>query len=265
MPTSVDRRIHLRSASNFRDLGGLPVSGGHIRPREVFRSASLARLTDDEFGRLDELSITTVYDLRTEAERAAQPDRLPDTARAVGLDVLADGTGGVAHAIGRLRDEPLLVNELLKGGKVKEMLEQSYREFIELPSARHSYRTLFLDLADGEREGAALFHCTAGKDRTGWAAAALLLLLGADDSTVRSDYLQTNTDFLPTLKPLFESAAARGVDTDLLREAFSVQDSYLATSLEQVARTYGSIEDYFLRGLQIDAAAIDALRERFIA
>lgn len=265
MTATLDRKVLLGGAANFRDLGGLVAEGGIVTPSQIFRSASLAKLSDDDMPKLETLKITTIFDLRTEAERVADPDRLPLSARLVGLDVLADGGGGVAQAIAQIRENPAVVNSLLSAGKVDRMLEQSYRDFIDLPSARASYRSLFQELASPERTGAALFHCTAGKDRTGWAAASLLLLLGVDDASVRQDYLQTNADFLPTLEPLFQSAAQKGVDLELLREAMSVKESYLDTALDRVETEFGSIEQYFLTALGLDESTISQLRERFIA
>jgi protein-tyrosine phosphatase len=121
---------------------------------------------------------------------------------------------------------------------------------------------MFLGLADSAREGAALFHCTAGKDRTGWAAASLLMLLGASESTIQADYLQTNEDLLPTIEPLLQSAAAKGVDPELLRQAFSVRIDYLDAALEQLESEFGTVENYFTSGLGLDAATIDTLRSR---
>ena len=265
MGETVDRRIVLRSVANFRDLGGLPIADGVFTPNQVFRSASLSRFEDDEQPTFASLGIHTVYDLRTQTERTDQPGRLPAAVRAVALDVLADGTAGVAHAIGRIRNEPELVNGLLQGGKIGEMLKQSYREFIDLPSAQQAYRSFFLDLADENRSGAALFHCTAGKDRTGWAAASLLMLLGADDDTILADYLQTNTDYLPTMAPLIKSASERGVDPELLYEAFSVHEEYLDTAREQLQQSYSTVENYFASGLGLTSDTIEALRTRFTA
>ena len=105
MTKAIDRRVLLRSAANFRDLGGLQVDGGTVAKGRVFRSATLSRLSDDELPAFEGLGIEAVYDLRTVEESTADPDRLPATARLVGLDLLADGGGsGVAQAVGRLRE-----------------------------------------------------------------------------------------------------------------------------------------------------------------
>lgn len=261
----LDRRIPITSAANMRDLGGLPVSGGTFARRQVFRSASLANLNPSDGRLLSDLGVELVYDLRTEEECGAQPDRLPESAQLKILDVLADASASVAATIGRIRTAPDSMNEILSSGGIQQMLAESYRDFIRLPSATAAYRELYLSLADDSREGAALFHCTAGKDRTGWAAASLLMLLGASDETVHADYLQTNDDWLPTLEPLLVSASAKGVDPEMLREALGVQLSYLDAALEQLHERHSSVEDYFSDGLGLSAQTIDALRERFIA
>ena len=261
---TLERRIALATAANMRDLGGLGVDGGVFAPGQVFRSASLASLSNDDGQHFTSLGIAMVYDLRTSEERDTQPDRLPESARLVILDVLADARESVAATIGKLRTAPDSMNELLEAGTIQQMLTESYRDFARLPSATAAYRELFTSLADPRREGAALFHCTAGKDRTGWAAAALLMLLGADEHTVHTDYLQTNDDLLPTLEPLIMSAQAKGVDADLMRDAFGVRISYLEATLEEIDARYGTIERYFSAGLGLSTQTIDSMRERFV-
>lgn len=261
----LDRRVPVTSAANMRDLGGLQVSGGVFAPRQVFRSASLADLNQEDGQKLSDLGVALVYDLRTEEERGAQPDRLPASAQLKILDVLADASSSVAATIGRIRTAPDSMNEILSSGGIQQMLIESYRDFIRLPSANAAYRELYLSLADNNREGAALFHCTAGKDRTGWAAASLLMLLGASDETVHADYLQTNEDWLPSLEPLIASASAKGVDPELLREALGVKLSYLDAALEHLHDNHSTVEDYFTDGLGLSSQTIDGLRERLIA
>lgn len=260
----LDRRIRVATTPNFRDLGGLPVAGGIVPRGQVFRSSALANLDEADSEIVTGLGITSVYDLRTAGERDAQPDRLPTGAQLHILDVLADSKTSMAAAISKLQSNPEVINEVLGGGAAERMLEESYRDFIRLPSAISAYREFFLSLANTERTGAALFHCTAGKDRTGWAAASLLMLLGANDETVHSDYLETNDDYLPALEPMIQGAAKKGVDPDLLRIALGVRLSYLEAAISQVEESYSSIEDYFATGLGLESSTIDALRQRFV-
>ena len=103
--TARSRRIPLPSAPNMRDLGGLPVSGGVVRAGEVFRSASVAKLSDADQEAFGELGIATVYDLRTARERGTEPDRLPASIPSVHLDVMADDEAVTTAGVTVLRGD----------------------------------------------------------------------------------------------------------------------------------------------------------------
>ncbi|MHC9046843.1 tyrosine-protein phosphatase [Microbacterium saperdae] len=258
-----DRRVHLKSAPNMRDLGGIPVSGGAVRTGMLYRSASLAKLDDADEAEFESLGITTVYDLRTSTERADAPDRLAESVRSVWLDVVADSQDNVAAQIPTLLSDPAALEEMLGGGRADGYLADANRKFVSLPSALTAYRSFYLDLIDENRTGAALFHCTTGKDRTGWAAASFLLLLGASEDDVRADYLETNTDLAPALQPMLAALHAKGVRTDLLDPILGVRDSYLDAALDELRTRYGTIEDYARDGLGLTDLQIGELRRRF--
>lgn len=264
MSASTDRRIPLRGAPNLRDLGGLPADGGVVREHAIYRSATLARLEGDDLEAFRRLEITTVYDLRTAGERSASPDQLPDGVKLVGLDVLADSTTDVAAGVGGLVSDPVGLAASLGEGRGAALLRDSYRDIVSLPSALAAYRSFYLDLIDPTRSGAALFHCTTGKDRTGWAAASLLLLLGVSDDDVRADYLESNADLLPALQPLLAAAADRGVDTQLLLPVLGVRGEYLDAAIDEARTRFGSIGGYATKGLGLGASDLDALRRRFV-
>ena len=143
------------------------------------------------------------------------------------------------------------------------MSAQAYVNIVGLPSALTGYGQFFSTLAqEGKRP--ALFHCTTGKDRTGWAAAAFLLFLGVSEEDVMREYLLTNDQLLPSLQPVFDEFAARGGDPELLRPVLGVQPEYLNTGLDEMRSRYGTIEGYFETGLGLGADAQVALREAFI-
>jgi protein-tyrosine phosphatase len=264
MTTVIDRRVPLPSAPNLRDLGGLPAAGGIVRTRAVFRSATLARLEGADLEAFRRLGVATVYDLRTAGERRTSPDRLPEGVNLVGLDVLADSTADVAAGVGQLASDPAALATSLGEGRGATLMRDSYRNIVSLPSALAAYRSLYLDLIDPARSGAALFHCTTGKDRTGWAAASLLLLLGVSEDDVRADYLETNADLLPALQPLLAAAAAKGVDTQLLLPVLGVRREYLEAAIDEARTRFGGIEGYATEGLGLDSSDLDALRRRLI-
>lgn len=256
--------IPIETVPNLRDLGGWPTrDGGIVRSGLAFRSTALNHLAGDDLTAFASLNVRTVYDLRTAAEREAQPDRVPGGTSYVVVDVLADSVDAAPAELGTVLTDPTAATAMLGDGKAVTLFTSAYREFISLPSARAGYQRLFSDLARADQRPA-LFHCTTGKDRTGWAAAALLMVLGVSDEDVMRDFLQTNDDLLPALQPIFDGFAAAGGDPALLRPVLGVDAAYLDASLDEMRQRYGTIERYFDEGLGINAAVQKHLREAFI-
>lgn len=250
----------LTAVPNLRDLGGWPTDDGRRVVRgQVYRSDRLSRLAAADLGAFSALGIGTVYDLRTRDELAADPDVLPAGTQRVQLDVLADSDMSIPAHLLQLLNDPPAATEALHATAVNELFDSAYRELITLPSALAGYRALFTGLAQPDR-APALFHCTTGKDRTGWAAAALLLALGVSEADVRSDYLRTNELLVPALAPLFEAFDAAGGDHRVLLPVLGVQHQYLDTALAQVTATFGSLQGYFHDGLELPAGTIGRLR-----
>jgi protein-tyrosine phosphatase len=250
---------------NLRDVGGHPTSdGARVRTGLLYRSTDLSRIDETDAKALARLGIRTVYDLRTTAERTGQPDRLPPGSAYVVADILGDTPGMTPAAFAALFEDPAAAKAALGGGRAATFFVDAYREFVRLDCARAGYRRLFVDLAGGATTPA-LFHCTTGKDRTGWAAAALLLFLGVPDDAVMEDYLLSGPRLLPVVRPLVEAFAARGGDPELLWPLVGVQPEYLEAALDEVRGLFGSIEGYFADGLGIDAQALVTLRATLVA
>ncbi len=204
------RRIDIPSVPNLRDLGGYAVAGGgSVRTGQPYRSVELNHLQGADLKQFAKLGIRTVFDLRTEAERAAEPDVVPEGIEQVVCDVMADSQSAAPAQLLTVLADPALAESMFGEGKAVGLFERGYREIISLPSAIAAYHEFFSKIAqDAHRP--ALFHCTTGKDRTGWAAAATLLLLGASEHDVFDDYELSNRDLLPALKPIFEHFTAAG-------------------------------------------------------
>jgi protein-tyrosine phosphatase len=200
-----------------------------------------------------------VFDLRTAAERESAPDVVPDGAEYVICDVLEDSQNAAPALLGKVLSDPSIAQQMLGGDKTSKLFENGYREIVSLPSALSAYRAFFSDVADAAHRPA-LFHCTTGKGRTGWAAAATLKLLGVSDDDVLYDYELTNRDLVPALKPVFEHFRALGGDPNLLKPVLGVDPAYLRAALDEMQRRFGSIEDYFATGLGIDLQGQEALR-----
>lgn len=245
---------------NFRDVGGHPTrDGGRVRTGLLYRSTDLARIDEAGAATLAGLGIRTVYDLRTAGERSGGPDRVPAAAAYVVADVLGDSRRMTPADFGPIFEDPATAERELGGGRAALFFVEAYREFVSLPSARDAYGRLFAGLAGGAPMPA-LFHCTTGKDRTGWAAAALLLFVGVPEDIVLDDYLASGPRLRPMAQPFFDAFAARGGDVGLLEPLMDVRVAYLDSALDEMTRRFGSIEGYVADGLGLDGGTRDALR-----
>ncbi len=265
MAASADQTPTIPTLANFRDLGGLSAAGGEVRPGQLFRSGHLADLSDADRATVDGLGLGVVFDFRTTGEAQKKPDPAVAGAAGVHLDILADAELAVpANLVGLFADPKTAakVSEQLATSDVRGKLAQTYRGLVNLDSARTGYSAFFGGLAASDAP--ALFHCTAGKDRTGWGAAALLTLLGVGRDDVYADYLLTNELFLPTFGELFASFAEAGGDAELLRPVLGVEEAFLDAAFDEVDREYGSIATYFTAGLGVDTDTQRALRDRYV-
>ena len=238
------RVIPLEGCSNLRDLGGYRTAdGGRVRTGRVFRGASLANLTDADLAQLATLGIRTVCDLRGVRESERAPSRLPgaDTPEMVRLPI--EPRVGAS-----LRD--LLQREEATGEDTYALLQAAYAAYAGEHLPR--YRALFALLLDGRLP--LLFHCSAGKDRTGFGAALLLTALGVPREVVMADYLATNR--------IWRREHALPPETpDAVRDTLlTAHRPLLEGALDQAIRSYGSAERLLEDGLGLDAARLRALR-----
>jgi protein-tyrosine phosphatase len=255
--------IALESVANLRDVGGWRTGEGEVvRPGVLYRAAGLGRATDADVASLAGLGIGTVFDLRTAGERVAQPDRLPPSSSLVVADVLGDHLDSVpAHMFSLLAD-PVRATEELSGGRAEALLMQAYEQIVTLPSAHAAFASLYRHLAVSGP--AVLVHCTTGKDRTGWAAAALLLLLGVPEEDVMAEYLLTNEQLLPALAPMFTAFAEAGGDPAVLLPVLGVRSEYLRLALDLVVAAHGSLDGYFRGALGLEEQVMTDLRSRLL-
>ncbi len=252
------------SIPNLRDMGGYKTTDGATVARGlVYRSNQLYNIGASDMLLLAKLNLKNDFDLRTAPERNAKPDELPVGVNNVWLDVMAGNpTAGPANLIGLLSD-PKKANAELGNGKVEDMFKVAYRQFISLPSAQKAFRELFLSLGD-KNQLPALFHCTTGKDRTGWAAAALLTLLGVPIETVKKDYLRSNEYILPMYENLIKQFVAAGGSPSIPEATLGVKEEYLNAAFDEMQTKYGSIKNYFSEGLGITVDQQTALRNLYL-
>jgi protein-tyrosine phosphatase len=249
-----DRLIRLEGTLNFRDIGGYAaMDGRRVRRHAVYRSDSLAAIGDSGWERLTELGIREIFDLRHEVERRTAPYVAPDGIIATNL------------AIGprEVQVERADIFELLKSGGdgdfgLDYMIELYGRLFSDHAEV---FGKLLTHLSDPARLPA-VFHCTAGKDRTGVAAALLLSVLGVERETVLHDYELTNqyrsTRRIEALRPDLE---AHGIDVERVRPYLSAPRPALEAALAAVDADHGGVDGFLTEHAGVAPGILDRLRE----
>ncbi len=254
-------QIDVAEVPNLRDLGGWQTADGRTVARGlVYRGTHLNRAAGTPVA---ELGLGAIVDLRREAERASNPDA--PLAPVIVADVFGDRpTEGDIDMVALLADPPALVAATngLAADEVTRHMTNAYRGFLAPGSATTAFRTLLGTIAHADAP--VLFHCSAGKDRTGWGAAVLLQLLGVPLATVERDYLLTNEQFLPALGPGFEAFARHGGDLEMLRAVLGVRLNYLHAALDAMTSAFGDVETYATRGLGLSDDSLTRLRERLL-
>jgi protein-tyrosine phosphatase len=245
-----DRSLHLRSAPNFRDVGGYrTLDGRWVRMGQAYRSDQLDRLSDADLAKIASLKPALVVDLRTDAERRSGPDRTPPSATPLVADVMASFQPDMA-AVMRIKAPQDAIAFMTKAN----------RQFVSGTSALTAYATL-LDRLDGA-DGVVVYHCTAGKDRTGWASAVLLTMLGAPRENIMADYLASNAYLADKNKATLATLPPDRVAA--FEPMLTVRPDYLEAAFAEVQTRYGSFDRYLSQGLGLDATALANLRSRFL-
>jgi protein-tyrosine phosphatase len=256
--------LQIPTVPNLRDVGGYKTGAGATVARGlVYRSGAFNPMSADDIKKLERVGLKNDYDLRTTSEAKVSPDQMPLGVQYQLLNVLADAKSAAQAELETLMRDPKEANVVLGGGKIEALFMKGYREFISLPSAKHSFHTLFLSLANRQKLPA-VFHCTTGKDRTGWAAAALLTLLGVPKETVMADYMRTNDYTIPQFQGTIDGFVAAGGDRAIAIAIFGVKAEYLEASFDEMQKRYGTIEKYFAAGLGINNSGQKALRDLFL-
>jgi len=236
--------VPLQGGSNFRDLGGHRTAGGAtVRRGHVFRSAHLGGLTDADRAALGKLGVRTIVDLRGVNEAAETPHLIDGLAcRVVGAHIEPAVGDRIRNAVAGGTASPFMMMELFT---------DHYRDYPR--RCAPGFRTLFTTLSDGTHRPL-VFHCTAGKDRTGFASALLLTLLGVPWDDVMEDYLRTND--------LWTGHVGRypELDIDTRAAIIEARRPYLEAAFAVVRDDFGSSEAFAEKALGLDAKARERLR-----
>ncbi len=243
MITDLPIVIAMQGASNVRDMGGWATTDGRTVARgRLFRSAALHGLTDADLAAFAALGLRTVCDFRGEAEQAKAPSRLPD---GVVLHLLC-----IQPTIGASLAD-LAKNSEANGDDVIAVLCQAYAAYA-LDWA-DQYRAMFELILAGDLP--LLFHCTAGKDRTGFAATLILSALGVDRETIRQDYLATNRIWQPP------ADLASHLPPSAAKMLLSAHPAFLDAAFAAIDAAYPTMDAYLEAKVGLDAGKREKLRE----
>ncbi|MFJ4963225.1 tyrosine-protein phosphatase [Streptomyces sp. NPDC088729] len=258
------RTVPAATVVNLRDLGGIALGRERrVRQGVLFRSGQLSGLDPAGDLAVAALGIRTVVDLRTADERRWAPDRLPDRARLFVADVLGDHPGVAPARLKALLADPVEAERMLGGGRAEELFADTYRKMVLSPGASAAFRA-FLETAADPGARPVLFHCTAGKDRTGWAAAVLLLILGASRETVRTDFLAVNPAVRAAFAPYVQKFLDEGGDPAVAAAVVEVRPRYLEAALDAVDERWGGLEGYVRDGLRVPEPALRRLLDGLV-
>jgi protein-tyrosine phosphatase len=238
-----DELLPMHGGYNFRDLGGIAVADGRVTAWDkLIRSDALHHLEEEDVRYLESLPLRAVVDFRTTDATERSPDRLPPSVR---KHVLLPLSPGSMSPDDRDKDhDPSIWSAFMMDVNRQLVLHE---ECID------TYRQFFAELRQPENQPL-LFHCAAGKDRTGLAAAYILFSLGASIETVMDNYLASNIYLRGKYDHLLEKKPQ-------LAPLFSVREAYLRSAIEAMRQRSGSVEAYLTDVLKVDLAE---MRELFL-
>ena len=254
-----ERRLPLEGTTNFRDLGGYATAGGRrVRWGRLYRSDRLPALTVADHRRLEALDLSLVCDLRSDEERERKPNRLhPESPPAVANIPVEVRAGNDMDGLlaGGERHLPTLRDVVLNG----------YREFVHVH--QRAWSALAREILEAPT-GAAVFHCSAGQDRTGFGAALLLLALEVPRERVVEDYMLTavyrpGEASVADINEYVVAAGGEPLPTEFLVQIWKPGPDLLEASFREMEASFGGVDGY-LDGIGLDPRARAELRARLL-
>ena len=250
-------RLELDGCPNFRDFGGYPVADGRrVKLGCFYRSGHLADLSETDVASVKALGLSHIFDFRREFEQAHKPNNpelLGSVDQVVSLAITPGNQAGALDSLGETGLSPDAAHRFMCGINVE--LVRSHAP---------AFKRIFDVLLEQENPRV-LVHCAAGKDRTGFAAAVILLALGVSREQVMGDYLATSRYFLPSeqIPYLKEKYGFEQVEDTALVPIVDARAEYLNAALDEMHAVSGAIEIYFESHYGLGARELDALRTRY--
>ena len=261
--------LNLKSVKNARDLGGLSTPDGRkIKKNKLLRTANLASLSPSDARTLKDMGLTLVLDLRTSEVISANPNVIIDGVKYAHIPIMRELGLKVTP---KSEYESRSIGEILLdfsrdfNGKGVSWMRSFYKEISSSDYSLSQYK-IFLDYIKNNTQGATLFHCTAGKDRTGVGAILLLTLLGIEREQIIADYLRTNDEVRADIESAEKLGRERGESEVVISEIAKINGVMreYATLVLDFIDTFPTPEDFFREKMNIDKDYISTLRKALL-
>jgi protein-tyrosine phosphatase len=261
-----ERYIPLQGATNFRDFGGYAAKGGHtVKWRRLFRSDRLSDLTADDYAALNGHGIRSVYDLRRDSETALAPTNWLGEAPPSLIRSPLFGDDAGLNTFQRIMADDAARHD---GERARNVMVNMYVRMVTEPSPLAAFGRIFSRLGEADAFPA-LFHCAAGKDRTGVTCALLLGVLGVDRDDVTADFLLTSRYFDAdgALKRRVGQVVADSEfgfwSEEALKPIFRVEPAYINAALDLVEAA-GGTEAFLIEKAGVAPETLDHLRRELL-
>lgn len=249
----------MKTVVNFRDIGNLETKNHtKVKSQHFFRSGEIVNVHQSDVDRLlTDYKLKTIVDFRGEAETKERPDDSIEGIKYVNIDILKDA-----------KEQGASMEELVNSKHTADVgMMRLYEELILTPGAKKGYQE-FLELVISEPDNPMLFHCFAGKDRTGMGAALILSALDVPKEAILKDYLITNVSRRAANDLIIEDLRQKGLTEAQLKEVdilMSVDERYLEHSLTLMKQEYGGINEYITDALNMPKSFFNDMKSAFTA
>lgn len=242
MNIQLNRHLPVKGTFNVRDLGGYATPDGETRWRRILRADGLHRLDAAGMDALVTEGVTTVIDLRHPGELETQPNPFS------------------VHSAVRYHNVSLFDALAPQPRPGEDVLLVLYKAALD---TRQAAIAQVLTIIAEAPAGTVLFHCTAGKDRTGIVSALLLAVAGVEASLIVDDYALTGPMIAPMVEEIIAGAVARGADVEAFRPMLAAEPATMMATIAHIEANYGSATAY-LEQIGMEPATIDRLRQRLL-
>jgi protein-tyrosine phosphatase len=248
---SAKRKVELQGAVNFRDLGGYTTKDGHhIKWGKVYRSADMSKLTDQDLAELNKRNIAYDVDLRGTQESKQAPDRMNPNTDYILCPAGSENVGNMMNSFKNVK------------GNGDSILINYYSNITPLADR---YKPMFGKLLNLPADKSLVFHCTAGKDRTGIGAALILYSLGVPYETIMDDYKATNYyRTAENVKMEKMMVKAMNIDETVAKNVMAANPEYLDATFSQIKKQYGSVDNYLKTQIGLTNDDIKKLKKKFL-